>query len=48
MVAADKCSGCDLCGMYCPDFAIHGYRLPKEAGVAEDKQDTKKEAPDAR
>ena len=49
MVAADKCSGCDLCGMYCPDFAIHGFRLPKEAGAAEDKQDKdKKEAPDAR
>ncbi len=47
MVAADKCSGCDLCGMYCPDFAIYGYRLPKEAGAAEDKDD-KKEAPDAR
>jgi Pyruvate/2-oxoacid:ferredoxin oxidoreductase delta subunit len=23
-VAAEKCSGCDLCGMYCPDFAIFG------------------------
>jgi 2-oxoglutarate ferredoxin oxidoreductase subunit delta len=48
MVAADKCSGCDLCGMYCPDFAIHGYRLPKEAGTAEDKKEDQKEAPDAR
>jgi len=30
-VAAEKCSGCDLCGMYCPDFAIFGYRLPQPA-----------------
>ncbi len=26
MVHPDKCSGCDLCGMYCPDFAIFGYK----------------------
>ena len=25
-VAFDKCSGCDLCGMYCLDFAIFGAR----------------------
>jgi NAD-dependent dihydropyrimidine dehydrogenase PreA subunit len=33
VVAPEKCSGCDLCGMYCPDFAIYGQRLPaaKEA-----------------
>jgi 2-oxoglutarate ferredoxin oxidoreductase subunit delta len=24
----DKCSGCDLCGMYCPDFAVTGKRVP--------------------
>ncbi|MCP4246244.1 MAG: 4Fe-4S dicluster domain-containing protein [bacterium] len=23
-----ECSGCDLCGMYCPDFAITGARIP--------------------
>lgn len=28
VVAPEKCSGCDLCGMYCPDFAIYGQRLP--------------------
>jgi 2-oxoglutarate ferredoxin oxidoreductase subunit delta len=22
VVHPEKCSGCDLCGMYCPDFAI--------------------------
>jgi 2-oxoglutarate ferredoxin oxidoreductase subunit delta len=26
VVQPDKCSGCDLCGMYCPDFAINGYK----------------------
>jgi 2-oxoglutarate ferredoxin oxidoreductase subunit delta len=26
VVAPDKCSGCDLCGMYCPDFAIYGWK----------------------
>ncbi len=28
MVHPDKCSGCDLCGMYCPDFAIFGFKEP--------------------
>src|ERR1700741_2193654 len=28
MVHPDKCSGCDLCGMYCPDFAIFGVKQP--------------------
>jgi 2-oxoglutarate ferredoxin oxidoreductase subunit delta len=28
----EKCSGCDLCGMYCPDFAIYAFkREMKEA-----------------
>jgi len=27
VVAPEKCSGCDLCGMYCPDFAIYGQRV---------------------
>ena len=26
MVNSEKCSGCDLCGMYCPDFAIYGIK----------------------
>jgi 2-oxoglutarate ferredoxin oxidoreductase subunit delta len=29
VVASDKCSGCDLCGMYCPDFAIYGARYAR-------------------
>ena len=53
--AAKKCSGCDLCGMYCPDFAIYGYRFPKEkekeaeSAAAKPPTDNKpKEATDAR
>lgn len=23
----DYCTGCDLCGMYCPDFAIYAVKL---------------------
>jgi 2-oxoglutarate ferredoxin oxidoreductase subunit delta len=34
VVAGDKCSGCDLCGMYCPDFAIHGFRTDKTKAAA--------------
>ena len=30
------CTGCDLCGWYCPDFAIHGVRL---TGKTEDESD---------
>ena len=29
VVAGEKCSGCDLCGMYCPDFAIFGARYAR-------------------
>jgi 2-oxoglutarate ferredoxin oxidoreductase subunit delta len=25
------CTGCDLCGLYCPDFAIYGVREPVAA-----------------
>src|SRR5437588_12564335 len=28
VVASEQCSGCDLGGMYCPEFAIFGYRYP--------------------
>jgi 2-oxoglutarate ferredoxin oxidoreductase subunit delta len=27
------CTGCDLCGLYCPDFAIFGVRVPIETQV---------------
>jgi 2-oxoglutarate ferredoxin oxidoreductase subunit delta len=33
----DECTGCDLCGLYCPDFAIFGMRhkdLEKRRGAA--------------
>jgi len=26
----DGCTGCDMCGLYCPDFAIYGYREKNE------------------
>lgn len=29
-----KCTGCDLCGLYCPDFAIYGVRIPLEPAEA--------------
>jgi 2-oxoglutarate ferredoxin oxidoreductase subunit delta len=28
VVHPENCSGCDLCGMYCPDFAINGTKIP--------------------
>ncbi len=31
VVAPEKCSGCDLCGMYCPDFAIFGWKIAAHA-----------------
>jgi 2-oxoglutarate ferredoxin oxidoreductase subunit delta len=36
VIAGEKCSGCDLCGMYCPDFAIFGTKreVPKKKGEA--------------
>jgi 2-oxoglutarate ferredoxin oxidoreductase subunit delta len=33
MVNPDKCSGCDLCGMYCPDFAIFGFKNTTDTKV---------------
>ena len=32
----DACTGCDLCGLYCPDFAIYAVMVKKEdmAGAA--------------
>jgi 2-oxoglutarate ferredoxin oxidoreductase subunit delta len=31
MAHPDKCSGCDLCGMYCPDFAIYGFKTENQS-----------------
>jgi 2-oxoglutarate ferredoxin oxidoreductase subunit delta len=35
-VHPEKCSGCDLCGMYCPDFAICATKVdpPKKVDPA--------------
>ena len=27
VIHPEKCSGCNLCGMYCPDFAIYGNKV---------------------
>ena len=31
-VDKDNCTGCDLCGMLCPDFAIYGFRIKNKNG----------------
>src|SRR5208337_4200575 len=38
VVHPEKCSGCDLCGMYCPDFAICAAKVdpPKKAVSSKD------------
>jgi 2-oxoglutarate ferredoxin oxidoreductase subunit delta len=36
-VHPEKCSGCDLCGMYCPDFAIYATKVPVSAPAGKEK-----------
>jgi len=31
LIKEEGCTGCDLCGLYCPDFAIFGVRQPVTA-----------------
>jgi 2-oxoglutarate ferredoxin oxidoreductase subunit delta len=38
VVAPEKCSGCDLCGMYCPDFAIYGHKIEQAKAQANPAQ----------
>lgn len=38
IVKSDSCTGCDLCGLFCPDFAIHGVRLTT-SGTTDDEED---------
>jgi 2-oxoglutarate ferredoxin oxidoreductase subunit delta len=46
-VNPDKCSGCDLCGMYCPDFAIYGFRVKEAAkAAAAGAEDSTESAPE--
>jgi 2-oxoglutarate ferredoxin oxidoreductase subunit delta len=30
VIPEGKCMACDLCGMYCPDFAVHAERKPDQ------------------
>lgn len=30
LMRPDECTGCDICGMVCPDFAIYGLIKKKE------------------
>jgi 2-oxoglutarate ferredoxin oxidoreductase subunit delta len=46
VVEPDKCSGCDLCGMYCPDFAIYGHRIDEKEKTEQPK--VEKPAPQTR
>jgi len=31
LIDEEGCTGCDLCGLYCPDFAIYAVREPVTA-----------------
>lgn len=35
LIHPEGCTGCDLCGLYCPDFAIFGVRVPVETKPTE-------------
>jgi 2-oxoglutarate ferredoxin oxidoreductase subunit delta len=35
LVAGKDCLACDLCGMYCPDFAIYASRDPSSVSTKE-------------
>lgn len=35
LISEQGCTGCDLCGLYCPDFAIYGVRVPVESAQTE-------------
>jgi 2-oxoglutarate ferredoxin oxidoreductase subunit delta len=41
----DACTGCDLCGLYCPDFAIYGVMIKPNSPLSENRQNNGKEQP---
>jgi 2-oxoglutarate ferredoxin oxidoreductase subunit delta len=44
VVEPEKCSGCDLCGMYCPDFAIYGQKVAEAKTPAKPKAEAAHES----
>jgi 2-oxoglutarate ferredoxin oxidoreductase subunit delta len=39
----DDCTGCDLCGLYCPDFAIYAVMVKREAPNSDEPKPTAEE-----
>lgn len=37
VVRPGACTGCDLCGMVCPDFAVFGVRKRKATAASADR-----------
>jgi len=40
----DDCTGCDLCGLYCPDFAIYAVMVKREAPAPNGSKPARRES----